>query len=93
MQEGTSSSSPFEHSSVSTKGSRWPSLTVAEPSSDSREHARMRLYCLEQFRRTCGDWSKEFGVTPEELKVAMKAAGNQTDKVEAHLKGRKPAAA
>lgn len=53
----------------------------------------MRLYCLEQFRRTCGDWSKEFGVTPEELKVAMKAAGNQTDKVEAHLKGRKPAAA
>lgn len=38
------------------------------------------------------DWSKKFGVTPEELKDAVKAVGNEADKVEAHLKGRKPAA-
>ena len=38
------------------------------------------------------DWSKKFGVTPDELKEAVAAAGDQADKVEAHLKkGRKPA--
>lgn len=38
------------------------------------------------------DWSKKFGVTPEELKEVVKAVGNEADKVEAHLKNRTPAA-
>lgn len=33
------------------------------------------------------DWSKKFGVTPEELKEAVKVVGTEADKVEAHLKG------
>lgn len=33
------------------------------------------------------DWSKKFGVTPDELKAAVKAVGVQAKDVEAHLKG------
>ena len=33
------------------------------------------------------DWSKKFGVTPEELKAAVTAVGVQAKDVEAHLKG------
>jgi hypothetical protein len=36
------------------------------------------------------DWSKKFGVTPAELKAAVKAVGNDARAVEAHLKGTKP---
>lgn len=32
------------------------------------------------------DWSKKFGVTPEQLKQAVAAVGNEAAKVEAHLK-------
>lgn len=32
------------------------------------------------------DWSKKFGVTPDELKAAVKAVGNEAKAVEAHLK-------
>jgi hypothetical protein len=35
------------------------------------------------------DWSKKFGVTPDELKAAVKAVGNEAKAVEAHLKGSK----
>jgi len=31
-------------------------------------------------------WSKKFGVSPEELKSAVKAVGNSAKAVEAHLK-------
>jgi hypothetical protein len=34
------------------------------------------------------DWSKKFGVTKEQLKEAVKAVGNESDKVEQFLKGR-----
>ncbi len=34
------------------------------------------------------DWSKKLGVTPEELKAAVKSVGNQASAVEKHLKGR-----
>jgi hypothetical protein len=34
------------------------------------------------------DWSKKFGVTPDELKAAVKAVGNDAAAVEAHLKGK-----
>lgn len=33
------------------------------------------------------DWSKKFGVTPDELKKAVEAVGNSAAAVEAHLKG------
>lgn len=31
------------------------------------------------------DWSKKFGVTPDELRAAVKAVGNKASHVEAHL--------
>ena len=34
-------------------------------------------------------WSKKFGVTPEELKAAVKAVGNSAGAVEEKLKGKK----
>jgi hypothetical protein len=35
------------------------------------------------------DWAKKFGVTPDELKAAVKAAGNEAAAVEAHLKSKR----
>ena len=35
------------------------------------------------------DWSKKFGVTPDELKAAVKAVGSDAKAVEAHLKSKK----
>ena len=35
------------------------------------------------------DWSKKFGVTPEQLKQAVNAVGTSAEAVEAHLKGNK----
>ena len=35
------------------------------------------------------DWSKKFAVTPDELKAAVKAVGNEAAAVEAYLKGTK----
>ena len=32
------------------------------------------------------DWAKKFGVTPEQLKEAVQAVGNDAKAVEAHLK-------
>jgi hypothetical protein len=34
------------------------------------------------------DWSKKFGVTPDELKAAVKAVGVEAKNVEAHLKNK-----
>jgi uncharacterized protein DUF3606 len=34
------------------------------------------------------DWSKKFGVTPDKLKEAVQAVGDQADRVEQYLKGR-----
>jgi hypothetical protein len=34
------------------------------------------------------DWAKKFGVTPEQLKAAVKAVGNEAAAVEAHLKSK-----
>jgi hypothetical protein len=33
------------------------------------------------------DWAQKFGVTPEQLKAAVQAVGNDAKTVEAHLKG------
>ena len=37
------------------------------------------------------DWSKKFGCTPDELKAAVKAVGNEASAVEAYLKSNKKA--
>lgn len=34
------------------------------------------------------DWSKKLGVTPEQLKAAVKAVGTSAEAVEKHLKGK-----
>ena len=34
------------------------------------------------------DWSKKFGVTPQRLKEAVQAVGNQADKVQGYLQQR-----
>ena len=34
------------------------------------------------------DWAKKFGVTPDELKKAVSAVGNEASKVESYLKKR-----
>jgi hypothetical protein len=36
------------------------------------------------------DWSKKLGVTPDELKAAVKKVGDRASAVEAHLKGSGP---
>ena len=33
------------------------------------------------------DWSRKFGVTPDQLKEAVQAVGTQADKVQEHLQG------
>ena len=35
------------------------------------------------------DWSKKFGVTPDELKAAVRAVGENAGEVEKHLKSAK----
>jgi hypothetical protein len=37
------------------------------------------------------DWAKKFGVTPDELKKAVADVGDNAEKVEERLKGRKAA--
>jgi len=34
------------------------------------------------------DWSRKFGVTPEQLKEAVAAVGDRAEKVRQHLRGR-----
>ena len=34
------------------------------------------------------DWSKKFGVSPDELKAAVKAVGDSSSAVEKHLQGK-----
>lgn len=33
------------------------------------------------------DWSRKFGVTPEQLKAAVQAVGTSAEAIENHLKG------
>jgi predicted DNA-binding protein YlxM (UPF0122 family) len=35
------------------------------------------------------DWAKKFNVTPDALRAAVKAVGDQAEKVEEHLKGKR----
>jgi len=59
--------------------------------SDNKSHSggqdRTRIDIHEDYELR--DWSKKFGVTPDELKQAVSAVGTSADAVEAHLKGQK----
>jgi len=35
------------------------------------------------------DWARKFGVTPDELKAAVKAVGNDADTVQAHFQSKR----
>ena len=34
------------------------------------------------------DWARKFGVTPEQIKEAVQAVGDQAEAVEVHLRGK-----
>jgi hypothetical protein len=65
-----------------------PSLehTMADDKSKSGGQDRKRISLSQDYE--VRDWSKKFGVTPDELKAAVKAVGNDAAAVEAHLKGK-----
>ena len=58
---------------------------MADDKSNSGGQDRTRISLSEDYE--VRDWAKKFGVTPDELKAAVKAAGNDAKAVEAHLKG------
>lgn len=48
---------------------------------------RRRINLSEEYE--VRDWARKFGVTPDELKAAVHAAGNDARAVEQHLKGQR----
>ena len=60
---------------------------MSDDKSKSGGQDRSRINVNEDYELR--DWSKKFGVTPDELKAAVKAVGTSADAVEAHLKGQK----
>lgn len=60
---------------------------MADDLSKSSGQDRKRINLHQDFE--VRDWSSKYGVTPEELKKAVEAVGNEASKVEAYLKGRK----
>jgi len=60
---------------------------MSDDKSKSGGQDRSRINVNEDYELR--DWSKKFGVTPDELRAAVKVAGTSADAVEAHLKGQK----
>lgn len=60
---------------------------MADDKSKSGGQDRTRISLTEDYE--VRDWSKKFGVTPDELKAAVAAVGNSAAAVEEHLKGSK----
>lgn len=60
---------------------------MSDDKSKSGGQDRKRISVNEDYE--VRDWSKKFGVTPEELKAAVKAVGNDAATVESHLKGKR----
>jgi hypothetical protein len=61
-------------------------LTMADNKSKSGGQDRKRISLSQDYE--VRDWAKKFGVTPDELKAAVKAVGDDAAAVEAHLKGK-----
>lgn len=59
---------------------------MSDDKSKSGGQDRARISLSEDYE--VRDWAKKFGVTPEELKAAVAAVGNQAADVEAHLKSK-----
>lgn len=60
---------------------------MSDDKSKSGGQDRTRISLSEDYE--VQDWSKKFGVTPQELRAAVAAVGDQAAAVEAHLKGDK----
>jgi hypothetical protein len=60
---------------------------MADDKTKSGGQDRARISLSEDYE--VRDWAKKYGVTPDELKAAVKAVGNEAAAVEAHLKGSK----
>jgi hypothetical protein len=60
---------------------------MADDLSKSGGQDRERINLHQDFE--VRDWSSKYGVTPNELKKAVEAVGNEAAKVEAYLKDRK----
>ena len=60
---------------------------MADDKTKSGGQDRTRISLSENYE--VRDWSKKFGVTPDELRAAVKAVGNEAAKVEEHLKKNK----
>jgi hypothetical protein len=60
---------------------------MSDDKSKSGGQDRKRINTSEDYE--VRDWSNKFGVTPDELKAAVKAVGNEALAVEAHLKGKR----
>jgi hypothetical protein len=59
---------------------------MSDDKANSGGQDRTRISLSEDYE--IRDWSKKFGVTPDELKAAVKAVGNEAKAVEAHLKAK-----
>lgn len=57
---------------------------MSDDKSSVGKNDRMRINVNEDYE--LHDWSKKFGVTPDELRAAVKAVGPMAADVEAHLK-------
>ncbi len=60
---------------------------MSDDKSRSGGQDRSRINISEDYE--VQDWSKKFGVTPQQLKAAVAAVGDQASAVEAHLKDAK----
>lgn len=60
---------------------------MADDKSKSGGQDRARINVHEDYELR--DWSKKFGITPDQLKAAVAAVGTMATDVEQHLKGAK----
>ncbi len=60
---------------------------MADDKSNTGGGDRSRISLSEDYE--VRDWARKFGITPEELKAAVTAVGNQSKDVEAYLKAPK----
>lgn len=64
--------------------SKQPETTMADDKTKVGGQDRKLINTSEDYE--VRDWAKKFGVTPEQLKQAVKDVGNRAEDVEAHLK-------
>ncbi|MBU17978.1 MAG: DUF3606 domain-containing protein [Chloroflexi bacterium] len=57
---------------------------MADDKTKSGGQDRNRISLTEDYE--VRDWAKKFNVTPDELRAAVKAVGNDASKVQEHLK-------